>query len=67
MLKRTISGVKLYDSPVVLMHDTNAKQRTLEMLPKLIKKLKKMDAVVEGIDENTPLVQHIKVSSVVTE
>lgn len=67
MIKRTMSGVRLYDEPVVLMHDTNAKQATLEMLPKLIKKLKKMDAVVEGINENTPLVQHIKVSSVVNK
>lgn len=67
MLQRTMSGIKLYDSPVVLMHDTNAKQKTLEMLPTLIKKLKKMNAAVVGIDENTPLVQHIKVSSVVGE
>ncbi len=65
MLKRTMDGIKAYQCPVVLMHDTNAKERTLEMLPKLIKKLKKMDAVVEGIDENTPLVQHIKVTDVV--
>lgn len=64
MLKRTMSGIKLYDNPVVLMHDTNAKQRTMEMMPKLIKKLKKMGAVVEGINENTPLVQHVKASSV---
>lgn len=67
MLKRAMSGIRAYDAPVVLMHDTNAKQATLEMLPKLIKRLKKMDAVVEGIDEKTPLVQHIKVSSVVGE
>lgn len=67
MLQRAMSGIRAYDAPVVLMHDTNAKQATLEMLPKLIKRLKKMDAVVEGIDENTPLVQHIKVSSVVGE
>ena len=60
-----MTGIKTYDSPVVLMHDTNAKQRTLEMLPKLLKKLKKMDAIVEGIDEDTPLVQHISVDSVV--
>lgn len=67
MLKRTMSGIRLYDNPVVLMHDTNAKQKTLEMMPKLIKKLKKMGAVVEGIDENTPLVQHVKASSVASE
>jgi peptidoglycan/xylan/chitin deacetylase (PgdA/CDA1 family) len=65
MLKRTMSGIKAYQNPVVLMHDTNAKQTTLEMLPKLIKKLKKMDVVVEGINENTPLVQHIKVEDVI--
>lgn len=66
MLKRTMAGIKAYQKPVVLMHDTNAKQRTLEMLPKLIKKLKKMGAVVTGIDENTPLVQHVKVEDVVS-
>jgi peptidoglycan/xylan/chitin deacetylase (PgdA/CDA1 family) len=66
MLKRSMSGIEPYQNPVVLMHDTNAKQTTLEMLPKLIKKLKKMDAVVKGIDENTPLVQHIKVEDVVS-
>lgn len=66
MLKRTMSGIKAYQKPMVLMHDTNAKQRTLEMLPKLIKKLKKMGAIVTGIDENTPLVQHVKVEDVVS-
>jgi hypothetical protein len=66
MLKRSMSGIKAYQNPVVLMHDTNAKQTTLEMLPKLIKRLKKMNAIVEGINEDTPLVQHIKVEDVIS-
>lgn len=64
MLKRTMSGIKAYDNPVVLMHDTNAKKSTFEMMPKLIRRLKKMGAVVEGIDSSTPLVQHVKVEDV---
>jgi len=65
MFKRTIAGIKAYNTPVVLMHDTNAKENTFKMMPKLIRRLKKMDAVVEGITDTTPLVQHVKVEDCV--
>lgn len=46
------------DNVVVLMHDSERKESTVEALPELIEKLKAMGFTIKGIDENSIPVQH---------
>ncbi len=64
MIDNVISGVELYENSVVLMHDCAGKQQTVETLPKIINKLKKMDVTMLPINDTTTLVQHIKAEDV---
>lgn len=64
MIDNVISGVELYENSVVLMHDCAGKQQTVETLPKIIKKLKKMDVTMLPINDTSTLVQHIKAEDV---
>lgn len=64
MIDNVISGVDMYENSVVLMHDAAGKQQTVKTLPKLIKKLKKMDVTMLPINDTTTLVQHIKAEDV---
>lgn len=49
-----------YNTSVILMHDANDKDLTVEALPKLIKQLQKEGYAILPIDKSTPLVQHVK-------
>lgn len=49
-------------TPVVLMHDAQAKRKTVDSLPGLIKKLQDMGYSCESLDEYVPPVQHRKVA-----
>ena len=42
MVSSVVSGVKQYDTSIVLMHDCAGKEMTVKTLPSVIKKLKKM-------------------------
>lgn len=64
MINSVISGVKMYDTSVVLMHDCAGKEQTVRTLPTIIKKLKKMKAAMLPINDTTTLVQHIKADEV---
>lgn len=64
MIDNVISGVDMYENSVVLMHDAAGKQQTVKTLPKIIKKLKKMDVTMLPINDTTTLVQHIKAEDV---
>lgn len=57
-------GVSRYKTSVVLLHDGDDKSTTVEALEPLIKALKKMDAKILPIDENTKVIQYIKADSV---
>lgn len=61
LIHNVLKDVEIHNTSVVLMHDT--KEKTAEMLPELLEKLEKMDANILPIDEDTPLVQHVKVKN----
>ncbi|MBO4375416.1 MAG: polysaccharide deacetylase [Lachnospiraceae bacterium] len=60
---RIVSGilekVRDNDSSIILLHDTGAKNTTVEALPQVIEGLQKMDIRLLPMSENTPLVQQI--------
>lgn len=61
MINNVISGVKTYDNAMVLMHDSAVKDMTVETLPTILKKLKKMKVNILPINDTTVPVQHIRV------
>jgi len=63
MIRNVLKDVEIHNTSVVLLHDAAGKDKTVEVLPALIKKLKK-DAVLLPVDEKTSLIQHIKADSV---
>lgn len=64
MINNVISGVKTYDNAMVLMHDSAVKDMTVETLPTVLKKLKKMKVNILPINDTTVPVQHIRVEKV---
>lgn len=58
IINTVVSEVEGRDNVVVLMHDSERKESTVEALPKLIEKLKAMGYTIKGIDENSIPVQH---------
>lgn len=64
MINNVISGVDMYDTSVVLMHDCAGKEQTVRTLPAIIKRLKKMKVTMLPINDTTTLVQHIKADEV---
>ena len=53
-----------YNSSVVLLHDTEAKDTTVDALSSLIEELQASGAQILPIDEDTELVQHIYYKSI---
>lgn len=64
LLKNTLESTSLYESSIILMHDTDNKEKTISTLDKIIKELKKKKFTLLPITENTKPVQHIKADSV---
>lgn len=60
MINNVLRDVEIHNTSVVLMHDAADKEKTVAMLPALLDKLKKMKVSILPIDEDTPLVQHVK-------
>lgn len=67
LINNVVSGVEKYQESIVLMHDASNKDSTVEALPKIIKKLKAEGYRMLPIDENTKIIQHVSVESVVNE
>jgi peptidoglycan/xylan/chitin deacetylase (PgdA/CDA1 family) len=63
MINNVLKDVEIHNTSVVLMHDAADKDKTAQMLPELLRKLKKSDVSILAIDEDTPLVQHVKVEN----
>lgn len=59
LVENVVNNVTRYSVSVVLMHDAGNKDKTVEALPIIIKKLQKMDAEILPIDENTVPIQHV--------
>lgn len=64
MVNNVISGVDSYDTSIVLMHDCEGKELTVKSLPKIIKKLQKMETNILPINSTTTPIQHVKAESV---
>ena len=64
MVSSVVSGVKQYDTSIVLMHDCAGKEKTAKTLPSIIKKLKKMKVTFLPINDTTEPIQHIKAENV---
>lgn len=60
LIGNILNDVKKYDNSIVLMHDAANRDNTVKSLPKLIRKLRKMDAVLLKVDEDTPLIRHVE-------
>lgn len=59
LVENVVNNVARYSVSVVLMHDAGNKDKTVEALPIIIKKLQKMNADILPIDENTAPIQHV--------
>ncbi len=64
IIENVTDGVARYKTSVVLLHDGDNKSTTVEALGPLIEALRKMDAKILPIDENTKVIQYIKAESV---
>lgn len=64
MIDNVLTGVAKKKTPIVLMHDGQGKDKTVDSLPKILDELISGGAQVLPLDEDVPLIQQIKASSV---
>ena len=64
VMRRERNSRRTYDVSVVLLHDTNALDVTVEMLPELIEELRKLGADMLPITRTSSVIQHIDAGSV---
>lgn len=64
MIDNVLNGVKKKNTSIVLMHDSEGKDKTLATLPKILEALISGGAQVLPLDETVPLIQQIKSNSV---
>lgn len=63
LVENVVGDVVKYKESVVLMHDAESKDRTVEALPIILDKLLEMDCMILPITEDTPAIHHNKVST----
>lgn len=64
MIDNVLNGVASKKNSIVLMHDGYGKEKTVAGLPKILEALISGGAEVLPMDENAPLIQQIKATSV---
>jgi len=64
MIENVLTGVAKKEVSIVLMHDGTGKDKTVATLPKILDALISGGAQVLPLDENVPLIQQVKASSV---
>ena len=64
LVNNAINGINKTGDTILLMHDANNKGTTVEALPLIIEKLKKMDVDIVPIDMSTQPIQHINADTV---
>ena len=62
LVENVMSDVVKYKTSVVLMHDADSKDATVEALPTLIEKLQAEGALILPVSDDTEMIQHIKIS-----
>ena len=61
LVENVMSDVVKYKTSVVLMHDADSKDATVEALPTLIEKLQAEGAVILPVSDDTEMVQHVTI------
>lgn len=64
LVNNVLSGVGMYDTSVILMHDTSSKTTTVDALREIIENLQELGIEMRPLDESVPPVQHIKAETV---
>lgn len=64
MIDKVLSGIEKKKISIVLMHDSKGKDKTVTTLPKILDALISEGSQLLPFDENVPLIQQIKASSV---
>ncbi|MBQ1749133.1 MAG: polysaccharide deacetylase [Lachnospiraceae bacterium] len=59
VIENVMKDVVRYKTSVVLMHDANTKNATVEALPRLIERLRAEGAIILPITDETKLIQHV--------
>ncbi|MCR5097546.1 MAG: polysaccharide deacetylase [Lachnospiraceae bacterium] len=61
LVENVMSDVVKYKTSVVLMHDADSKDATVEALPTLIEKLQAEGALILPVSDDTEMIQHVTV------
>lgn len=59
LIQNALDGIEEHTICVVLMHDTDSKQQTLDTLPELIEDIQEKGAQILPITEDTPEIRHV--------
>ena len=63
LVENVMADVVKYKTSVVLMHDADNKDATVEALPKLIEQLQGIGAVILPVSEDTEMIQHVSIAT----
>ncbi|MCR5544897.1 MAG: polysaccharide deacetylase family protein [Lachnospiraceae bacterium] len=63
LVENVMTDVVKYKTSVVLMHDADNKDATVEALPKLIEQLQGIGAVILPVSEDTEMIQHVTIAT----
>ena len=64
LIKNVIDGVAVKENSIVLLHDSETKQATVDSLPDLLEKLISEDAQILPLDNQVPPIQMIKADTI---
>jgi peptidoglycan/xylan/chitin deacetylase (PgdA/CDA1 family) len=64
LIENVLKDVAVKDNSIVLMHDSETKQTTIDSLPGLLEKLISEDAQILPLDHNVPPIQMIKADTI---
>jgi peptidoglycan/xylan/chitin deacetylase (PgdA/CDA1 family) len=64
LIKNVINDVAVKNNSIVLMHDSETKQTTVDSLPSLLERLISEDAQILPLDNNVPPIQMIKADTI---
>ena len=64
LIKNVINDVAVKENSIVLLHDSETKQTTVDSLPSLLERLISEDAQILPLDNNVPPIQMIKADTI---
>ena len=63
LVENVMKDVVKYKTSVVLMHDADNKDATVEALPRLIEQLQGIGALILPVSEDTDMIQHVSIAN----